>query len=137
MARKKEVKSIVPDDLFDDIRLLPKVEHTFGTYKIKGDIVLCGSVQYPKVNLSLYWNFAENRFFIVKQYQSQKYYIDYLKETIYSFFDIMRDFDSPVYIEVARVSKDNSDDGKLFYDSEEKTYHYLNAQGYNQTLKGI
>lgn len=138
MARKKEVKSIVPDDLFDDdfFDLSKPKAYEFGTFRIIGIVELLALNQYTNVDLFLYFNHWNKSFFMVMKYKSGKIWLEelnYSEKPIHNLCSL----DYYVDKEVCRISEDDEFRGVLKYNNYDKMFIYYNTNNRKQKLRRI
>lgn len=130
MARKKEVKSIVPDDLFDEAKV-----SLFGNYRIIGDIELVAINIYEKVKMTLYFNHLNKKFFLVKLFQSGKYHIDFFNYKTFNLNDLS-ELDSIPNQQLSRLTKEDTDSGLLYFNNYDNMFNVL-KNGYILRLRKI
>lgn len=117
----------------------PKLNYkvnNFGTYRIIGVIELIATCCLVKVEYELYFNHFNNKFFMVKQYSSGKYHIDFF---MYSENELSLDYlyEIEKLEEVCRINENNIDNGLLFFNRLDNKFLFVNSNGYSIELRKV
>lgn len=114
----------------------PKVNYkvnNFGTYRIIGEIELLATCFLAKVEYELYFNHFNKKYFIVKQYVSGKYHIDFFNSENQLTIDSLEEIEDVE--EVCRKAEDNIDNTILFFNALDNKFLFVNNNGYSIELK--
>jgi hypothetical protein len=97
-----------------------EVIHRFGNYKITGDLEIAGTYNTDKVKNTLYYNHTKKQFFLLKQFISGKYHIDFFLS-----FDQIEPglfFDMPGIFKVKVAFSTGYDEKLLSFDYTKNVY---------------
>lgn len=110
--------------------------NNFGPYRIIGVIELIATCCLVKVEYELYFNHFNNKFFMVKQYSSGKYHIDFF---MYSQNKLSLDYlyEIEKLEEVCRIDENNIDNGLLFFNGLDNKFLFVNNNGYSIELRKV
>jgi hypothetical protein len=110
--------------------------NNFGPYRVIGEIELIATCCLVKVEYELYFNHFNNKFFMVKQYSSGKYHIDFF---MYSENELSLDYLYEIVNieEVCRHDKNNIDSGLLFFNALDNKFLFVNNNGYSIELSKV
>ena len=131
----KKVKSLITDDMFNEKEVNPIV-NVFGSYRIIGDLELIAVNNYERVKLSLYFNYMNKSFFLVKLYLSGKYHLDFFNYNTYGLKDLCT-LDYLNNQEICRFEEDNKQNGLLFYSNYDNMFLLVNSNGYNLRMRKV
>lgn len=108
--------------------------NNFGSYRIIGDIELVGTCYLSKVDLTLYFNHFNKKFFMVKQYASSKYHIDFFMHKIFDLFSLNEINNLE---EIARIDEKDIENGLLFFNGLDNKFIFVNSNGYSMELRKV
>jgi hypothetical protein len=101
----------------------------FGRYNVIGDIFAISKVSYERVHMVLYFNNSNKKFFIVKKYNSGKYFIEFM-ENIASEECIDLSFGFGL-TQLAYNQNPDGNENHLYYDYDEKKFVLMSTAGHS------
>ena len=109
----------------------------FGSYSITGELLLLANCTMKGVASNLYYNQSSKTYFLVKEFASGKYHIDFFSKTRKHELDYIFNPDNCSFKYIADYnSKDGNIIKKLIYCNKSKTY-IINTYQNEQTFKLI
>ena len=104
----------------------------YGSYNVVGDIFAVSKISYPKVHFLLYFNNSNKQFFVVKKFESGKYFIEFLNNVA---------SDEPLDLsfgfgltELANCEHSDGVTIHLYYDYDEKKFILMSSCGHSNVF---